>query len=104
MDASGLHAELAADFAHEGLAPSRMFGSDAWLLNGRVVGLMQEQQAVFKLGAGSPQLEDALQLPGAALFEPGGSGRRWKDWVAVPLREQDQFARLLESAIAAARA
>lgn len=103
MDAASLHAQLAADFADEGVTPSRMFGSDAWFLDGRVVGVMQEHQGVFKLGAGTPQLEDALGLSGAELFEPGGMGRRWKDWVAVPLAEHAHFARLLEAAIAAAR-
>lgn len=103
MDASALHAQLAADFIDEGIMPSRMFGSDAWFLDGRVVGVMQEHQGVFKLGAGSPQLADALGIPGADLFEPG-HGKRWKDWVAVPLAEQAHFARLLEAAIAAARA
>ncbi|NQX29196.1 hypothetical protein HQQ81_17770 [Microbacteriaceae bacterium VKM Ac-2854] len=103
MDASALHAQLAAEFADEGITPSRMFGSDAWFLDGRVVGVMQPHQAAFKLGAGTPQLEDALGIPGAELFVPGGE-RRWKDWVAVPLTEHAHFARLLEDAIAAARA
>jgi hypothetical protein len=102
MNASALHAQLAIDFADEGITPSRMFGSDAWFLDGRVVGVMQAHQGVFKLGAGSAQLTDALGIPGADLFEPG-PGKRWKDWVAVPLAEHAHFARLLEAAIAAAR-
>ncbi|NQX13936.1 hypothetical protein HQQ80_20090 [Microbacteriaceae bacterium VKM Ac-2855] len=103
-DAHALHARLAADFAAEGVVPSRMFGSDAWLVDGRVVGLMQDHQAVFKLGAGSPQLADTLLLPGAALFEPGGSGRRWKDWVAVPIGSHEHFGRLLAEAVGVTRA
>ena len=42
--------------------------------------------------------EQALQIPGAELFDPG-MGRVMREWVLVPAAQSDEWERLVEQAI-----
>ena len=43
----------------------------------------------------------ALALDGAHLFDPGGNGRPFKEWVVVPAAHTADWPRLAEQALAA---
>ncbi len=42
---------------------------------------------------------DALALPGAHLFDPGDSGRLWREWVEVPAAHSARWPELGRSAL-----
>jgi hypothetical protein len=53
---------------------------------------------VFKLE--SPRAHaDALALDGAHLFDPGGRGRPFNEWVVVPPALADRWADLADAAL-----
>ena len=41
-------------------------------------------------------------MPGAALFDPSGKHRPFKDWVAVPLAQSDRWSSLAVAALSVA--
>jgi len=82
----------------------KLFGALSFRVHGHSVGCIMRGVVAFKLGAGSPELLDALGVPGAELFDPSGRHRPFKDWVALPLAEEPRFEELLEQAVAAALA
>ena len=43
--------------------------------------------------------EQALALDGAALFDPGGRGRPFKEWVAVPPAHAERWRELADQAL-----
>jgi hypothetical protein len=69
---------------------------DAKLIAGWVA---SEEAMVFKL-PGAAEHAAALALDGAHLFDPGGSGRPFREWVVVPYAHASEWARLAEQALA----
>ncbi|MDT0466456.1 hypothetical protein [Streptomyces gibsoniae] len=90
---------LVTDLADRGVARAAMFGKTT-LQNrhGKAFAVQQPDALVFRLIAGSPAFEQALALPGAAVFEPA-PGRAMKDWIAVPEAHADHYPRLAEAAL-----
>ena len=99
-DSSDLFDELLEEAAGAGVVAGAMFGSQAFMLDGKSVGCLKGGVLAFKLGAGTPELADALTVPGAGLFDPSAHDRPFKDWVAIPLSEAAHAPRLLAAAIA----
>ena len=74
---------------------TQMMGMPALKKNGKLwVGLWKDEM-VFKLTDEAAHAE-TLALDGAHLFDPGGRGRPFKEWVAVPPAHEGRWAQLAE--------
>jgi hypothetical protein len=93
-----LFEDLADDLAGRGVSAGKMFGARALLLDGKAIACLKGDVLGIKLGAGSPAHDDAMDLPDAALFDPAGNGRPFKDWVAVPVSQSEHWLALAEAA------
>jgi hypothetical protein len=92
----------AYDALAEGLAPAgvqagAMFGMPALKLAGKAFAGLFGDAMVFKL-AGAPHAR-ALDLAGAALFDPADMGRPMKAWVVVPSAHGERWRELAEAAM-----
>ncbi len=94
---------LAADTANAGVTVGKMFGATSLMVGTKAVGCLHGDGVAFKLGRDSAAHATALALPGAALFDPSGMGRPFKDWVLVPLACAEQWPDLVEAALAVLR-
>ena len=101
-DSEELYDGLLESAAGAGVVAGAMFGSRAFMLNGKSIGCLKGEVLAFKLGADTPELAEALTLPGAELFDPSAHDRPFKDWVAIPLAEAAHAPRLLLQAVARA--
>jgi len=95
---------LAADVAGAGVTVGKMFGATSLMVGSKAVGCLHGDAVAFKLVRDSAAHAEALALPGAALFDPSGMGRPFKDWVVVPLASAAQWPGLADSALAALNA
>jgi hypothetical protein len=93
--------QLAADVADAGVTVGKMFGATSLMVGTKAVGCLHGDGVAFKLVRDSAAHAAALALPEAALFDPSGMGRPFKDWVLVPLASADQWLALVEAALAA---
>ncbi|MEO6532494.1 MAG: hypothetical protein ABIO06_02855 [Pseudolysinimonas sp.] len=98
-DSAGLFEALLDGVTGAGVVAGAMFGSRAFMLNGKSIGCLKGDVLAFKLGAGTPELAAALALPGAALFDPSAHDRPFKDWVAIPFDHAERAPELLAAAI-----
>ena len=57
-----------------------------------------DEHLAVKLGRSSAEHAEALALPGAAVWSPGGSGRLFYDWVSLPPELEDHWMRFAEAA------
>ncbi|PYI65380.1 hypothetical protein CVV68_18275 [Arthrobacter livingstonensis] len=92
--------DLAADVANAGVTVGKMFGSTSLMVAGKAIGALYGDAVAFKLGRDSAGHAAALALPGAALFDPSGMNRPFKDWVVVPLAAAELWPSLVEAALA----
>jgi len=99
-DSSDLYDGLLEGAAGAGVVAGAMFGSRAFMVNGKSIGCLKGEVLAFKLGADTSALADALTIPGAELFDPSAHDRPFKDWVAIPLAEAAHAPRLLVEAVA----
>jgi hypothetical protein len=86
---------LAAALDAPHITRGRMMGRPILKTGGSMFACFQGDALAFRLGAGTPEHAAALGIRGAALFDPGGKGRPFKDWVSIPVTEADawpQFA------------
>ena len=79
-----------------GATDGRMMGMPTLYLGGKAFAGLFGDAMVFKLEGTMHGV--ALDLPGAALFDPSGMGRPMKAWVRVPLEQASQWAILAASA------
>jgi hypothetical protein len=102
---SGLDAfeELCDDLLarHAYLQRAQMMGYPSLKRNGRLVACFSagEDAMVFKLEDPAAHAE-ALALDGAHLFDPGGRGRPFGEWVVVPPARADRWPDLAQTALA----
>src|SRR5215212_9805292 len=99
MDAEARFDEIVDDLAPRGVLPGALFGARSLTVDGTAFACLKSDQLAVKLGAGSAAHTGALALDGASLFDPSGKGRPFKDWVAVPVGESDQWGRLVEAGL-----
>lgn len=101
----GLIAEFRAVVAElRGAEPRKMFGYDAFFVNGNMAAGLWQDTCVFKLSA--PDLDAFLKLPGARPFAPM-KGRVMRGWAEAPQDVSHDPEALLEwcqRALAFARA
>jgi hypothetical protein len=83
------------------LERTKMMGMPSLKRNGKLVAgfVASEGAMVFKLEDPSAHAE-ALVLEGAHLFDPGGGGRPFKQWVVVPPKLADRWPALVDTALA----
>lgn len=61
---------------------AQMFGKPCLKVAGKAFIAQQQEYIIFKL-AGTLHVQ-ALELPGAILWDPSGKGRPMREWVAIP--------------------
>jgi hypothetical protein len=77
----------------------QMMGMPVLKRNGKIaLGITANGGVVFKLPDPIAHGE-ALKLPGTHLFDPGGSGRAFKEWVVVPPEQSGEWPRFAELAL-----
>ena len=103
MDAQARYDEICDDIVarNPGTQLSQMMGMPCLKADGKLItGWVASKNAmVFKL----PDEEThaaALGLEGAHLFDPGGKGRPFKEWVVVPAAHAAEWPGLAEQALA----
>ncbi len=88
---------IVARFGPErGVARGKWFGKPCIKAGEKVFVVLWGHDLVFKL-AGAEHA-DALQVPGAHLFDPRGSGSPMKEWVQIPASESSVWPRFAELA------
>ncbi len=75
---------------------TKTFGMPTMSLGRKVVAGYTEGYIVVKLPPS--YIEDALEIPGAQLFDPMG-GRPMKNWVEIPFSKVDSWRKFLEIAV-----
>src|SRR5919204_5745582 len=68
---------------------ARMFGMPTLKSGGKAFAGYYSGSMTFKLRG--PAHAQALQLPGARLFDPSGMGRPMKEWVEVPASSAERW-------------
>jgi hypothetical protein len=91
--------DIAAELTGAGATAGAMFGKRALKAGSKAFACLKGDDLAFRLGAGTPEHDAALALPGARLFDPSGGGRPFKDWVAVPSAAADEWPRLARLAL-----
>jgi hypothetical protein len=103
MDARERYDEICDDLAARNpeVVLTQMMGMPAVKADGKLVcGYVRSADAmVFKLPDAGAHAE-ALALAGAHLFDPGGNGRPFKEWVVVPEAHASRWPGLAERALA----
>jgi hypothetical protein len=94
---------VVAELGDPGIERGRMMGRPILKFESAMFAVLNGDALGLKLGAGSPAFEEALALPGAGLLDPGGKGRPFKDWVAVPLAAAAHWPRFAADALDALR-
>lgn len=92
--------QVGAELADLGVWISTMMGRPALKdRDGKVFASLRPDGAmVFRLVRDTAEHAAALELDGASLFDPSGSGRVVKDWVVVPHTWAGQWTDLAEAA------
>ena len=100
MDAQARFNEIVDDvLAKNGdLEKTQMMGMPSVKRKGKLVVGFWKDTMVFKL-PDAVQREQALAQNGAVLFDPGGRGRPFKEWVAVPHTHADRWPALADQAL-----
>lgn len=102
MDAQARYDEICDDLVarNPGTQLSQMMGMPCVKADGKlIVGWVASEGAmVFKLPDEKAHAT-ALGLEGSHLFDPGGKGRPFKEWVVVPAAHAADWARLAEQAL-----
>ena len=78
--------------AHAGLG-------EAWVHLGIRAAVTQSYRPHDAMPRARAAAQQALALDGAALFDPGGRGRPFKEWVAVPHTHADHWPALADQAL-----
>lgn len=103
MDTRARYDEICDDMAaqHAEVKLGQMMGMPCLKADGKMIGgfWRQEEAMVFKL-PGEREHAAALRLEGAHLFDPGGRGRPFREWVVVPAAHAAEWPRLAEQALA----
>ncbi len=103
MDARGRYDELVdfLAFRHDFVELSQMMGMPCVKARGKMVAGFPGGYGAMVFKLTDPQVHaEALTLEGAVLFDPGGNGRLFRQWVVVPPAHADQWETFAEHALA----
>ncbi len=95
--ALGQYERIATELVSTGATSGKMMGMPTLYLGGKAFAGLFGNAMTFKLAG--PDHAAALELPGAALFDPSGRGRPMKAWVQVPLECAPQWRSLADQAM-----
>ena len=100
MDPQARFDEIADDIlaANGDVERTQMMGMPSLKRNGKLFAGLWKDSMAFKLPDEAAR-EQALALDGSALFDPGGRGRPFKEWVAVPPAHAGRWRDLTEQAL-----
>jgi hypothetical protein len=100
MDARERYDELVDDLCarNDDVAPSQMMGMPCVKRSGKMVAGFTRGAMVFKLPDPAAHAR-ALAFDGAHLFDPGGKGRPFKEWVVVPFEHEAEWESFAEHAL-----
>ena len=102
MDGRERYDELVDDLCarNDDVEPSQMMGMPCVKRGGKMIGgfSKSEEAMVFKLPDPDAHAR-ALALDGAHLFDPGGNGRPFKEWVVVPAAHAEQWDAFAQDAL-----
>ena len=90
---------VVAELGDPAIVRSRMMGRPILTRGGTMFACLNGEVLALKLGAGTPEHTAALAIPGAALFDPGGKARPFKDWVSLPAEAEAEWVRFAEYAL-----
>ncbi len=94
---SDLLDEVLAGFGGQpNVVRGRMFGKHCLVADGKVNAVLFEGGVVFKLPRETHA--EALQLEGAHLWDPRGTGHPMREWVQVPALHSSTYARFARAA------
>ena len=91
--------ELAALLAADGAVRSQMMGRPMLSSGGKMFACLDGPVLAVRLGRGTAEFEEAIDVPGASVFSPGQK-RNFLDWVALPLDAVDDWERYARAAMA----
>ena len=89
--------EVAAVLVGEGAKRSQMMGTPTLVIGGKMFACLDGPSLAVKLGRETELHAEALDIPGAHVFNPG-PGRSFYDWVSVPLDATDDWERYARAA------
>jgi len=90
--------ELSNDLSQQpNIISGQMFGKRCLKVHKKAFLALFKEALVFKL-SGSAHKE-ALQMPGATLWDPSGKKRPMKEWVEVPSQNADKWNELTKEAV-----
>ncbi|MBO3083284.1 hypothetical protein [Cellulomonas fengjieae] len=90
---------MADDLVARGATRAQMMGRPILKVGSTMfAGHVGGDRLVVRLGRDTDAFAEALALPGATVWEPGDSGRQFKDWVALPAALEDEWMRFAELA------
>ena len=102
MDARERYEELVDDLCarNDDVEPSQMMGMPCVKRSGKMVAGFRKGEGgmVFKLPDPAAHAR-ALALDGAHLFDPGGKGHPFKEWVVVPFAHEAEWESFAQHAL-----
>ena len=103
MDARERYDEIADDLLaqNEDVSLGQMMGMPCIKKGSKMIGGFWKGAMVFKLPDADTR-EQALALAGAALFDPSGEGKPFREWVVVPAAHADRWEALAGHALTSA--
>ncbi|MGA9103024.1 hypothetical protein [Aeromicrobium sp.] len=99
VDPGEVFEDVVEELSPRGVTAGRMFGARSMMLNGKAVACLTHGMLAVKLGRDEPEHAAALALEGAEVWEPGGQGKPFHDWVALPPEQVDEWSRLAGAAV-----
>ncbi len=99
MEARERYDEIAADLEARDpdIQLGQMMGMPSIKAGGKIIAGYWEGSMAFKL-PDETERNRALALDGAELFDPGGRGRPFKEWVSVPEAHSAKWPELADTA------
>jgi hypothetical protein len=99
VDPDEVFEDVVEELSPRGVTAGRMFGARSMMLDGKAVACLTHGLLAVKLGRDEPEHAAALALEGAEVWEPGGQGKPFHDWVALPPEQVDEWSQFAGAAV-----
>ena len=92
--------DLAEHLGGHGVRVRSMFGKPTLMdEGGKAFACLLDGELACRLGQGTQPHTEALALSGSHLFDPSGTGRAMKDWVAIPPAHESRWPEFASAAL-----